>query len=141
MPKVTYTSKKGLVQKAGGGFNIGSGPLSLATETLSGAGALNPAVPVTLLTSTGAGQAVTLADGTEAGQVKYVIYNVDGGTSVLTIATPLSVSAAVNTITFTAVGECITLIWTGSAWALVSRTAMADAAAAAVAGYPAISSA
>lgn len=140
MPKVTYTATKGLVQEGGSGTQFADSSFAVGVESLSGAGACSPTIPVTLLTSTGAGEAVTLADGSVAGQLKYIIYAVDGGTSVLTITTPLSVSAAVNTITFTAAGECVGLVWTGSAWALLSRTAMANAAAGAVAGYPAITS-
>lgn len=83
-----------------------------ANQSLSGAGAVNVTSPTTLFTSTGAAQALTLADGTVDGQVKSVSHVVDGGEGVLT---PANFEDG-TTVTFNAVGDSWTGIWTGSAW-------------------------
>jgi hypothetical protein len=74
------------------------------SQALSGAGAIDPAKPTTLFTSTGASQALTLANGTN-GQIKTIIHVVDGGSGVLTPSTKTGFS----TITFTAAGDSATL--------------------------------
>lgn len=81
-----------------------TGTLIDSTQSLSGAGAVNITTGTTKLTTTGAGQALTLADGTN-GQIKRIIHDVDGGSAVLTPTTKTGFS----TITFTAVGESATL--------------------------------
>ena len=70
---------------------------------------------VTSLTTTGSAQALTLADGT-AGQLKTIVHAVDGGSAVLTPTTKIGFS----TITFTAVGESATLVYTAAGWAIVA---------------------
>jgi len=78
--------------------------LARAPQLLSGAGAVNLTTEVTAFTSTGAAQALTLADGTP-GQVKVIIHEVDGGSGVLTPTT----KTGFTTITFTAVGDSCVL--------------------------------
>lgn len=78
-------------------------------QTLSGAGAVDPNAPVTLFTSTGAAQALTLADGSRAGQRKRIYHSVDGGSGVLTPAHLADGTS--HTITFTAVGDWVDLCW------------------------------
>jgi hypothetical protein len=73
-------------------------------QALSGAGAANVTTLTTALTTTGAAQAITLADGSN-GQVKTIIHDVDGGSAVLTPTT----KTGFTTITFTNVGETATL--------------------------------
>jgi len=85
-----------------------------SAQTLSGAGAINVTSQVTYFTSTGASQALTLADGT-AGQIKTIIHIVDGGSGVLT---PTNFGSG-STITFTNVGDTATLLFTNSAWYLI----------------------
>ena len=80
-------------------------------QSLSGAGAVDVTSAVTLLTSTGAAEAITLADGTVKGQTKTIIHDVDGGSMVLT---PTSV-AGYSTITFTDVGDAVQLMWSSTA--------------------------
>lgn len=87
----------------------------LGTQSLSGAGAVDVTNTFTALTTTGAAQALTLADGT-AGQVKIITHVVDGGSAVLTPTTKIGFS----TITFTGVGESATLVYTAAGWAIVS---------------------
>ena len=83
-------------------------------QALSGAGAVNLTTVLTSLTTTGAAQALTLANGT-AGQIKVIVHAVDGGSAVLTPTTKIGFS----TITFTAVGDAVTLVYTSAGWAIV----------------------
>ena len=85
----------------------------LSTQSLSGAGAVDLTNAFTSLTTTGASQALTLADGT-AGEVKVIVHTVDGGSAVLTPTTKIGFS----TITFTAVGDSVSLIYTAAGWAI-----------------------
>lgn len=84
-------------------------------QALSGAGAVDVTHRTTKLTSTGAGQAITIADGTVNFQRKTIVHEVDGGSMVLTPATPLHFA----TITFTNVHDFAELEWTGAAWIIV----------------------
>lgn len=86
-----------------------------AAQSLSGAGAVNVTSFVTKFTSTGGAQALTLANGTQIGQMKKIHHIVDGGSGVLT---PTSLSGGTN-ITFTTVNEVATLIWNGTAWVVL----------------------
>ena len=83
-------------------------------QLLSGAGAVNVTTAVTCITTTGASQALTLADGT-VGQFKTVVHTVDGGSAVLTPTTKIGFS----TITFTAVGDSAQLYYSTTGWAVV----------------------
>jgi hypothetical protein len=86
----------------------------LGTQSLSGAGAVDITNAFTALTTTGASQALTLADGT-AGELKVIVHTVDGGSAVLTPTTKIGFS----TITFAAVGDSAMLIYTSAGWAIV----------------------
>jgi aspartate-semialdehyde dehydrogenase len=90
-----------------------TGDVFATSQSLSGAGAVNITDMLTQLTTTGASQALTLANGT-AGQVKIIVHTVDGGSAVLTPTTKIGFS----TITFTAVGDSATLIYTATGWAI-----------------------
>lgn len=92
-----------------------SGALIGGVQSLSGAGAVNLTTPITALTTTGAAQALTLADGV-AGQIKIITHVVDGGSAVLTPTTKIGFS----TITFTGVGESAMLVYTAAGWAIVA---------------------
>ena len=87
----------------------------MGTQALSGAGAVDITNTFTSLTTTGAAQALTLANGT-VGQLKIITHAVDGGSAVLTPTTKIGFS----TITFTAVGESATLVYTSAGWAIVA---------------------
>jgi len=91
-----------------------TGVLTNTVQSLSGAGAVNTTTGFTSFTSTGAAQALTLANGT-AGQVKIVVHTVDGGSGVLTPTTKIGFS----TITFTNVADAVTLCYTAAGWAIV----------------------
>jgi hypothetical protein len=86
----------------------------LGTQSLSGAGAVDITNAYTNLTTTGATQALTLADGT-VGEIKVIAHAVDGGSAVLTPTTKIGFS----TITFTAVGDTATLVYTSAGWAII----------------------
>ena len=87
----------------------------LGTQSLSGAGAVDITNAFTALTTTGAAQALTLADGS-VGEIKVIAHVVDGGSAVLTPTTKIGFT----TITFTNVGETATLIYTAAGWAIVA---------------------
>lgn len=87
----------------------------LATQSLSGAGAVNVTSAFTALTTTGAAQALTLANGS-VGELKIITHVVDGGSAVLTPTTKIGFT----TITFTGVGESATLVYTAAGWAIVA---------------------
>lgn len=84
-----------------------------APQALSGAGAVNVTTLATLYTSSAGPDALTLANGVLAGQIKFIMHIVDGGSGVLTPATPTGFA----TVTFTNVRDWAALIWTGAAWA------------------------
>jgi hypothetical protein len=86
----------------------------LSAQSLSGAGAVDLTNAFTSLTTSGVSQALTLADGT-AGEVKVIVHTVDGGSAVLTPTTKIGFS----TVTFTAVGDSVMLIYTAAGWAII----------------------
>jgi hypothetical protein len=97
------------------GLSTLTGGLVGGVQSLSGAGAVNLTTVLTAYTSTGAAQALTLANGT-AGQIKIISHVVDGGSGVLTPTTALGFT----TITFTNAGDNVMLVYTASGWAIVS---------------------
>ena len=76
---------------------------------------------LTLLASSGTNTATTLADGTVIGQLKVIINDTDGGTSQLTPADPLGYT----NIDFADDGDSVTLMWTGTSWAVVAAVKVA----------------
>jgi hypothetical protein len=87
----------------------------LGTQSLSGAGAVDITNAFTSLTTSGVSQALTLANG-EVGELKYIVHAVDGGSAVLTPTTKIGFS----TVTFAAVGDSVTLIYTSAGWAILA---------------------
>lgn len=86
----------------------------LSTQSLSGAGAVDVTNAFTSLTTTGAAQALTLANAS-TGEVKVIVHTVDGGSAVLTPTTAIGFT----TVTFTAVGDSVMLIYTAAGWAVI----------------------
>ena len=84
-------------------------------QSLSGAGAVDVTSQITHFVSTGASQALTLADGTD-GQIKTIVHVGDGGSGILT---PTNFESG-STITFTNAGDTATLLFTNSAWYVLS---------------------
>jgi len=91
-----------------------TGDVFSSVQSLSGAGAVNLTDMMTSLTTTGASQALTLANGT-VGQIKIITHTVDGGSAVLTPTTKIGFS----TVTFTAVGDTVMMIYTAAGWAII----------------------
>jgi len=91
-----------------------TGDIFATNQALSGAGAVNVTDMLTSLTTTGAAQALTLANGT-VGQIKIISHVVDGGSAVLTPTTKIGFT----TITFTNVGDSATLVYTAAGWAII----------------------
>jgi len=87
----------------------------LGTQSLSGAGAVDITNAFTSLTTSGVSQALTLANGA-VGELKYIVHTVDGGSAVLTPTTKIGFS----TVTFAAVGDSVTLIYTSAGWAILA---------------------
>jgi hypothetical protein len=92
------------------GFSNSYEDISDATQT-----AIGITTALTLLQTSGS-VATTLADGTVIGQLKVIINDTDGGTSQCTPADPLGY---VN-IDFADDGDSVTLMWTGTSWAVVA---------------------
>lgn len=86
----------------------------LGTQSLSGAGAVDIINAFTSLTTTGVSQALTLADGA-VGELKVIVHTVDGGSAVLTPTTAIGFT----TVTFTNVGDSVSLIYTSAGWAVI----------------------
>ena len=78
---------------------------------------------LTLLASSGANTATTLADGTVIGQIKIIVHDVDGGNSVLAVTDALGFAD----LDFVDDGDTAMLIWTGTTgWALLSQITVAS---------------
>ena len=79
---------------------------------------------LTLLASNGSNTATTLADGTVVGQIKIIVHDVDGGTSILNVTDALGFAD----LDFVDDGDTAMLMWTGTTgWALLSQiTVSAD---------------
>lgn len=114
-----------LVGIAGAGSTRNPMYTTTVQQALSGAGAINVTTAFTAWTTTGA-DAGTLADGAQIGQIKEIMLTVDGGDGTLT---PSNLQDG-TTITFSAIGDFVRLIWTGTEWAVIARYNQATASAA-----------
>ena len=97
------------------GFSNSYEDISDATQT-----AVSITKAVTLLQTSGS-VATTLANGTVIGQLKIIVNDTDGGASDLTPASTLGYT----NIDFTDDGDSVTLMWTGTAWAVVAAVKVA----------------
>ena len=95
--------------------NLFKTPYVGTPQALSGAGAANLTTSVTNCISTGDDQVVSLANSTQAGQIKIVTHVVDGGDVRVSPATLDGGSYA----TLDAVGDTVVLIWNDSAWQII----------------------
>lgn len=103
------TGVTGALPVANGGTGASAG-----VQNLSGPGAVDVTSLVTAFTSTGAGNALTLADGTP-GQIKTIIYVAEAAGGDTGVLTPSNLGSA-TTITFNAVGDAVTLQFVGADW-------------------------
>lgn len=90
-----------------------------SVQALSGPGAVNVTTLTTAFTSTGAGDALTLADGV-AGQLKAIVYVAETAGADTGVLTPANFGNG-TTITFNAVGESVLLQFLGTDWWIVSN--------------------
>ncbi len=99
------------------GFSTFTGGTADGVQALSGAGAVNLTTGATAVTTTGAGNALTLADGVN-GQIKKVAHAVKGtlGTFVLTPTT----ANGFSTFTSTAAGDTVIMqFFTSGGWCIL----------------------
>ena len=97
------------------GFSNSIEDISDGTQT-----AVSVSTAVTLLQTAGS-NATTLANGTVQGQIKIIVNDQDGGTSVLTPQSTLGYAD----INFIADGDVVICMWTGTAWAVLASTKVA----------------
>ena len=90
-----------------------------SVQALSGPGAVNITTLTTTFTSTGAGNALTLADGV-AGQLKAVVYVAEAAGGDTGVLTPTNFGNG-TTITFNAIGHSVLLQFLGTDWWIVSN--------------------
>ena len=93
-----------------------SAPLG-SIQSLSGAGAVNVTDLTTAYTSTGTGNALTLANGT-AGQIKTIVHVAEAASGDTGVLTPSS-RIGYSTITFNGPGESVTLQYFSQGWAII----------------------
>jgi hypothetical protein len=98
--------------------SVATGPVFGTIQALSGPGAVNLTTLTTAFTSTGIGDALTLADGT-AGQIKNVVYVAQTGGTDTGILTPANLGGF-TTITFNNPGESVQLQFIGTQWFVIS---------------------
>lgn len=89
-------------------------------QALSGAGAISIATYYTAFTSTAAGNALTLADGTYTGHVKKIKYIAEGAGGDTGVLTPAHFGTS-TTITLNAIGDYVKLVWDGAKWVCVEN--------------------
>lgn len=114
----------------------GAAALSLGTEAITAAGAASTTVPVSLVTSDGDTMAVTLANGSTVGQLKYFV---SMHASLAFSVTPATTAGSYSSFTLTNIGETVTCMWTASGWALLSRSSSASEAVNSIAAAPLVS--
>jgi hypothetical protein len=97
--------------------SVATGPIFGTIQSLSGPGAVNITTLTTAFTSTGTGDALTLADGAQ-GQLKTIVYVAEAAGADTGVLTPTNLGSA-TTITFNAVGDSVTLQFAGTDWWVV----------------------
>jgi len=90
-------------------------PSGSAPQALTGPGAVDIVSFQTQLTTTGIGDALTLANGTKIGQLKKISYIAEGAGTDTAILTPTT-GQGFTTATFNAIGDYLVLMWDGTAW-------------------------
>ena len=104
------------------GSSVSSGTvITSGTTTSSGAGAVAITGAIHEVTTTGTGDALTLADGTE-GQRLVIVYVAEVAGGDTAVLTPTSFGGG-STITFNALGDSAALIFTNSNWYMIGGTA------------------
>lgn len=96
-----------------------TGQVTGTVQSLSGPGAVNLTTYTTAFTSTGTGDALTLADGAN-GQIKNFVYVAETAGADTGVLTPANFGNG-TTITFNAVGESVQLQFLISQWWIISN--------------------
>jgi hypothetical protein len=97
--------------------SVATGPIFGTIQSLSGPGAVNITTLTTAFTSTGTGDALTLADGV-SGQLKTIVYVAEAAGADTGVLTPTNLGSA-TTITFNDIGDSVTLQFIGTDWWVV----------------------
>ncbi len=113
-----------LVRIAGAGSTQVPVMPTAAQQALTGAGAANITAYYTALTNTG-GDAISLVDGAQSGQLKKIQMIVDPGTD--STLTPTTLTGG-STIVFADAGDYCILMWTGTSWVAIELGNDADGA-------------
>jgi hypothetical protein len=98
--------------------SIATGSIIGTVQALSGPGAVNITTLTTAFTSTGTGNALTLADGA-AGQLKMIVYVAEAAGGDTGVLTPTNLGGF-TTITFNAIGDSCLLQFIGTDWWVIS---------------------
>jgi hypothetical protein len=106
-----------------GGADVAATLLTSTTTATSGAGAVAITGTIHEITTTGTGDALTLADGAE-GQHLFVVYVAEGAGGDTGVLTPTNLAGANTTITFTDLGDGAHLLFTAGAWYFVGGEAV-----------------
>ena len=87
-----------------------------STDTPTGSGTVNLTTAITLLDNSSAHRVMTMIDSTTKGQIRIFVAAAFSGSYTMSVeATGTNVGAG-STYTFSAVGESLTLLWTGTGW-------------------------
>ena len=106
--------------------------LVLESETVTeNATACSTTIPVTIIDNDG-DEAITLANGSTVGQMKYFISSTDNTVTL----TPATTAGGYSTIATTNIGETYALMWVADGWAVVGRNSGDTAADNAVDDLP-----
>jgi hypothetical protein len=98
--------------------SVATGPVFGTLQSLSGPGAVDITSFTTAFTSSGTGDALTLADGA-AGQLKSIVYVAQIAGADTGILTPANLGSG-TTITFNDVGDSVQLQYIGTNWWVIS---------------------
>jgi hypothetical protein len=98
--------------------SVTTGPVFGSVQSLTGPGAVNLTTYTTQFTSTGTGDALTLADGA-SGQIKNVVYVAQTAGADTGILTPANLGGY-TTITFNDPGDSVQLQFIGTQWWVIS---------------------
>ena len=125
LPKSSSTNQDGSGGVAGADILLSGDKTVGTTETVSGDGSGTDAVSldtlVTLLNTSGGTSALTLAAGV-AGQVKVIAMHTAGNAATMTVANGnLALGSATTSIVWDAIGESVTLLYTGAKWVVVGQ--------------------
>lgn len=110
----TEGTRNGALWVAAGATRLGAQIIFDGTTTSSGAGAVGITGSIHEITTTGTGDALTLADGQE-GQRLTVIYVAEGAGTDTAVLTPTNFGSG-TTITFSVIGQSARLIFTNGKW-------------------------